>query len=86
MVKRLTAVFVLSLFVVFVFAGGAFAAAKKSSDVKWTRHISQDWNVDGSGYESYNVPQMVYSKYLTGGSKLTCEDILPEVGTVPGRS
>jgi hypothetical protein len=82
MVKRLTAVFVLSLFVVFVFSGGAFAAAKKSSDVKWTRHISQDWNVDGSGYESFNVPQRAYSKYLTGGAKLTCTDIQPEVGII----
>ncbi|NIM96826.1 MAG: hypothetical protein GTO24_01700, partial [candidate division Zixibacteria bacterium] len=81
MVKRLTAVFVLSFFVGLIFTGGAFAAAKRS-DVKWTRHISEDWNVDGSGYESLQVPQRAYSKYSGSGAKLTCADIAPEVGTI----
>ena len=82
MAKRLTAVFVLSLFLMLVFAGGAFAAAAKRSDVKWTRHISEDWNVDAPGYESLNLPQRTYSKYLSGGARLGCLEIQPEVGAV----
>jgi hypothetical protein len=61
----------------------AFAAtAHKKPDIKWTRHISEDWNVDGAGWESHIPPTKVYQKYLSGGAKLNCEDVWPEVGTI----
>ncbi|MCK4404031.1 MAG: dockerin type I repeat-containing protein [candidate division Zixibacteria bacterium] len=86
MIKRLTAIFVISLFVVFIFAGGAFGAtdartAKK--DVHWTRHISEDINIDGSGWELYRAPSKPISKYyIPSGAKLTCDDISPSVGII----
>ncbi len=66
-----------------IFGAPAFAAtAQKGSNAKWMRHISEDWRVDGAGWESYRVPRRVYAKYLSGGAKLTCEDIQPQDGTI----
>ncbi len=70
MVKRLTVIFVVSLFVMLIFAGGAFAAtAKKTSDATWKRHISEDYKVDGPGWEAYRASSGVPAKYRTAGVK-----------------
>jgi hypothetical protein len=79
--KSLTFLVVLCLGLAML-AGEAFSAtAQKTSDGKWTRHISQDVLVDAPGFEFYQAPRPA-TKYLGGGAKLTCEDILPEVGVV----
>jgi hypothetical protein len=58
------------------------ATAHRKPDARWTRHISEDWNVDGAGWESRIPPSQAYHKYLRAGAKLDCEDIMPEVGTI----
>jgi hypothetical protein len=76
-------IFSLLCFALSIVSLESFAAtAHKKPDVKWTRHISEDWNVDGAGWESHIPPRKVYQKYLSGGAKLNCEDINPEVGTI----
>ncbi len=47
-----------------------------------SRHISEDVRVDGAGWELYRAPSTAYLKYPAGGAKLTCEDIIPEVGAI----
>jgi hypothetical protein len=61
---------------------GYCATKQKKLAANWKRHISEDWLVDGAGWESYRVPQRTYTKYLSRGAKLTCEDIQPQGGTI----
>ena len=82
MVKRLTLVFILSVFVTFMFAGGAFAttAKKVSPEGKEMRHISQD-SYPPEEMQAFSSP----SKYSTAGFKdeADCYDLIPDEG-VPG--
>jgi len=74
MVKRLTVILVVCLFVMFVFAGGAWSAASKKTS-EW-RHISSDAPASES-----QVPRI--SKYSTPvWHKADCFAIDPEAGTV----
>ena len=66
-----------------ILAGQAFSAtAKKASGAGWSRHISQDFRVDAPGYEFYTPATRAAVKYLSGGARLGCLDIQPEVGAV----
>ena len=77
MVKRLTLVFILSAFIMFMFAGGAFAttAKKVSADGKQIRHISED-AYPSDDAKAYTSP----SKYSTAGSKdeSDCYALIPD--------
>ncbi|MGB7062529.1 MAG: hypothetical protein WBF13_09300, partial [Candidatus Zixiibacteriota bacterium] len=83
MVKRLTIVFILSVFIMLMFAGGAFAttAKKVSADGKEIRHFSENVYPPET-MDAVRAP----SKYSTAGSKdeTDCYALIPdpEVPTV----
>ena len=77
MVKRLTLVFILSVFIMLMFAGGAFAttAKKVSTDGKEIRHVSEE-PYPSDDAKAYTSP----SRYSTAGSKdeSDCFNIIPD--------
>jgi hypothetical protein len=77
MVKRLTLVFILSIFVMLMFAGGTFAttAKKVSADGKQIRHVSED------AYPSDDANAITSpGRYSAAGSKdeSDCLDLIPD--------
>jgi hypothetical protein len=76
MVKRISVVFLVSLFVFFIFAGGALAANKSS---RYERSASVALPVDGgSQTPAYSVPTPMPPMY-EGGKAANCDQINPEV-------
>ncbi|MGB3092061.1 MAG: hypothetical protein WBC42_02475, partial [Candidatus Zixiibacteriota bacterium] len=77
MVKRLTIVFILSVFITLMFVGGAFAttAKKVSADGKEMRHISEDVYPPETMDAAAGL-----GKYSTTGSKdpAACYDLIPD--------
>jgi hypothetical protein len=80
MKPKMLKLFVIPLVVFGILAGQGFSATAPQKPK--TRHISEDIRVDGAGWEQYRVPSRVSIKYPTVSTKLTCEDIQPEVGIV----
>jgi len=78
MVKRVTVIFVVCMFVLSVFAAGAFALESNKGKIQPTkRMLAPEKNLMFSGPTPLDVYRSLGSKYV-----VTCDDAVPEAGTV----
>ncbi|MCK4223813.1 MAG: hypothetical protein KAX39_01450 [candidate division Zixibacteria bacterium] len=81
MKKRVLTFLVLVCFGLGIFVVEGFSATAPQKPK--LRHISEDVNVDGPGFESYRAPSRAISKYyIPSGAKSTCDDINPQWGII----